>query len=220
MTDKTKNLEYKIFYKRYLPHIQPPGADLFITYHLHGSIPAEVYAALQAEAAANEKALARIANPRQQAKEAYLLQRRMFAKWDQALDAAASGPYWLGDGRIAKIVADSLHTLDGQLYDLDTYCIMSNHGHILITPRPNAEKPETYYSISKIMHTHKRTTAIQANAILGRTGQFWQHENYDHYVRDEAERHRIRRYILHNPVKAGLVENWEDWPWSYTKYTL
>lgn len=218
MTDKTKNLEYKLFYNRYLPHIQPPGATLFITYRLYGSIPATVYAALQAEAAANEKALSRIADPKERAKEAYLLQRRMFGKWDHALDNPTGGPDWLRDGRIAQIVADSLHQLDGRHYDLDTYTLMSNHGHILVTPRLNEEKSETYYAIAKIMHTHKRITAILANRLLQRTGQFWQHENYDHYVRNEAERQRIRNYILQNPVKAGLVENWDDWPWTYTNH--
>jgi REP element-mobilizing transposase RayT len=220
MTNKTQNLEYRIFYKRYLPHIQPPGSTLFVTYRLHGSIPAELLAMLQAEAVANEQALARTADPQQRVQEAYLFQRRMFARWDKALDNPTSGPYWLGDGRIAQIVADSLHQLHNQLYDLDTYCIMSNHGHVLFTPLPNDEKPGTYFSISKIMHTHKRITAILANRVLKRTGQFWQHENYDHYVRNQAERNRIRSYILQNPVKAGLVENWEDWPWAYTSYEL
>jgi putative transposase len=218
MSNKNENLEHKIFYRRYLPHIQPPGATLFVTYRLHGSIPAEAYARLQAEAAANEKVLSRIANPQQRAKEAYLQQRRMFGKWDYALDHPTGGPAWLSDGRVAQIVVDSLHQLHNQLYDLDTYCIMSTHAHILITPRPDEEKPEAYYAISKIMHTHKRITAILANRVLGRTGQFWQHENYDHYVRNDDERNRIRNYILQNPVKARLVENWDDWPWTYTNY--
>jgi putative transposase len=220
MANQTENLEHKIFYRRYLPHIQPPAATLFITYRLQGSIPAEVWATLQAEAAASEKMLSHIANPQQRAQEAARQQRRMFAKWDYALDNPTGGPTWLGDGRIAQIVAESLHQLHNQLYDLDTYCIMRTHVHILITPRPDEEKPEAYYAISKIMHTHKRITAILANRILARAGQFWQHENYDHFVRNEDERSRIRNYILLNPVKAGLVEDWNDWPGTYTKYEL
>jgi putative transposase len=217
MTDKTKNLEHQIFYRRYLPHIQPPGAILFITYRLHDSLPTAVYTELRVEAAKREAALAQIADQRRREQEAYLLLKQSFALWDLALDSTADGPHWLRDGRVAQIIADSLHYLDGQLYDLDTFCIMSNHVHILITPLPDPDKPDSYYAIAKIMHTHKRFTAILANRLLARDGQFWQHENYDHYVRNEAEYNRIRAYILQNPVKAGLVESWEDWPWTYTK---
>ena len=36
------SLEYRFFYKRHLPHFQPAGATLFITFRLAGSIPVEV----------------------------------------------------------------------------------------------------------------------------------------------------------------------------------
>ncbi|MAU00364.1 MAG: hypothetical protein CL608_24750 [Anaerolineaceae bacterium] len=62
------------------------------------------------------------------------------------------------------------------------------------------------------MHSLKRYTAVEANKVLGRQGQFWQHESYDHIVRDEAELQRIRQYVLNNPVKAGLVDSAEQWP--------
>jgi len=72
--------------------------------------------------------------------------------------------------------------------------------------------------MSAIMHSLKRYTARQANLLLGREGGFWQHENHDHVVGDEAERQRIITYVLNNPVKAGLVEHWEEWKWIYCKY--
>jgi putative transposase len=74
--------------------------------------------------------------------------------------------------------------------------------------------------MSAIMHSLKLYTAREANLVLGRTGSFWQHENYDHVVRDEAELRRIILYVVHNPVKAGLVEHWEDWKWTYCKHSL
>ncbi|MEW5986568.1 MAG: hypothetical protein AB1791_08050 [Chloroflexota bacterium] len=66
----------------------------------------------------------------------------------------------------------------------------------------------------------KGYTAGQANLLLERTGAFWQHESYDHYVRDAAELERIVAYVVNNPVKAGLVTDWQEWPWAYCKYTL
>lgn len=86
---------------------------------------------------------------------------------------------------------------------------MPNHIHIVFMPLK--ESKDKYYSLSKIMHSFKRHTAHEANLTLGRTGTFWQHENYDHFVRDDAELERIVKYVLYNPVKANLVKEQSDW---------
>ena len=51
-------------------------------------------------------------------------------------------------------------------------------------------------------------------------GSPWQHESYDHVIRDGPELGRIVRYIVNNPVVAGLCGNWEDWHWTYVKNDL
>jgi len=40
-------------------------------------------------------------------------------------------------------------------------------------------------------------------------------DSYDHYVRNEKEWGNIIAYILNNPVNAGLVNNWQEWQFSY-----
>src|SRR5262249_43257748 len=66
----------------------------------------------------------------------------------------------------------------------------------------------------RIVHSRNRQTGNECNQWLGRTGAFWQHESYDHWVRDEAELERIMLYIEGNLVKAGLCQAWADWPFS------
>ena len=56
------------------------------------------------------------------------------------------------------------------------------------------------------MHSFKSFTANECNKLLGRTGQFWQDESYDHWVRDDEELQRIIQYVEQNPVKARLAE--------------
>lgn len=86
------------------------------------------------------------------------------------------------------------------------YAAMPNHVHVLIDP---------FRPIRQITHWIKGSTARAANELLARSGkQFWQHESFDHWVRDDSEGQRIIRYIERNPVKAGLVQRIEDWPWS------
>jgi putative transposase len=56
-----------------------------------------------------------------------------------------------------------------------------------------------------------------SNKLLKRKGIFWQHESYDHVVRDQDECSRIIRYVLENPVKAGLAGSAGEWKWNYYK---
>ena len=74
---------------------------------------------------------------------------------------------------------------------------MPNHIHWLIQPIPGEE-------LESLLHSVKRFTATRINGLLGRSGSFWQKENYDHIVRDLRELARIREYIAANPAKAGL----------------
>jgi REP element-mobilizing transposase RayT len=93
-----------------------------------------------------------------------------------------------------------------KMCELHSWVIMANHVHVLLNPL----KP-----LWKITRAVKNMSAGEANQVLGRTGNsFWQDESYDHWVRDRAELRRIVRYIEENPMRAGLVNNVEDWPWS------
>lgn len=209
------NLDYRFFYRRHLPHFQPPGATLFVTFRLVGSIPQVILRELLVERERVDAILDRIADPIERDRRADLEERCLFARWDAALDTAQQGPFWLRDSHIATLVAESLHHRDGQVYTLDAYCIMPNHVHLICTPLP---KPDgTYHALAAILHSLKRYMARQANELLGRKGQFWQHENYDRVVRDEDELHRIIAYVMNNPVKAGLVATWEEWGWIYVR---
>jgi type I restriction enzyme R subunit/putative DNA methylase len=126
---------------------------------------------------------------------------------DRYLDSARSGPVYLAQEPIARIVASSLRrgVLLGQ-YELGAYAIMANHVHVLLLPKVPP---------SRLLQSLKGVTARQANLLLGRTGEtFWQAESYDHWVRDETEWDRIVTYIEDNPVKAGLVQFAEDYRWS------
>jgi 3-isopropylmalate/(R)-2-methylmalate dehydratase small subunit len=188
---------------------------LFITFRLAGSLPRAVIEELMAERQWVEERVGQITDPTERARQIHREERRLFEKWDAALDAHRQGPRWLADHRIANLVAESLHSRDGKVYTLHALCIMPNHVHLVCTP---LEKPDgTYHSLPAILHSLKHYTAREANLILGRLGAFWQAESYDHVVRDEGELRRIIAYVLNNPVEAGLVSSWEEWPWNYSR---
>lgn len=115
---------YKPYYERRLPHMQPPGATLFITFRLVGSIPAAVLEQLYSEAERVKTESDRISDPRVRAQTHYRDQRLLFGHWDTALALTSNGPFWLQDPRIAALVTESIHHRDGRVYDLIAYCMM------------------------------------------------------------------------------------------------
>jgi REP element-mobilizing transposase RayT len=74
------------------------------------------------------------------------------------------------------------------------------------------------YKLTAILASLKKYTALRVNRELNRSGTFWQDESYDRVIRDDQELERTIVYVLQNPVKAGLVNSWEDWQWNYCKF--
>jgi putative transposase len=174
-----------MFYRRNLPHWQKPDSALFITWRLHGSLPRQALTA-----------------------ELKVSPGKKFLLLDQELDRATYGPTWLKDARLARAVDSALRFGANQLhlYRLSAYVVMSNHVHILIWPKAR---------LNQITKSLKGYTAHECNKLLDRSGEkFWQEESFDHAVRNEEQFYRIQSYIERNPVKAGLVKNSAEWPWS------
>lgn len=120
--------------------------------------------------------------------------------------------------------APSLYYHHGSKYDLLAYSIMPNHVHVLLMPEGASsndaseevacgEAADSGSPLSSIMHSLKSYTAHEANRLLQRHGSFWQHESYDHWVRDDDELERIVNYINGNAVNAGLASRPQDWFW-------
>jgi REP element-mobilizing transposase RayT len=212
------NLKYKLVYHRHLPHFQPHGAAMFITFRLAGSLPQAVLATLAEESDAIEASLKKIAGSEERARHADLAHRRLFDKWETALESDGTGPMWLRIPSVADMVFEAVLYRIKLFYELQACTIMPNHVHIVCTPLQKDDG--SHYSVASIMHSLKGYTARRANELLQRAGAFWQHESYDHVVRDEAEMSRIVRYVVNNPVKAGLVSQAEDWKWTFPRIDL
>ncbi|MDZ7900680.1 MAG: transposase [Arcicella sp.] len=202
--------DFKPFYRRNLPHFQQDRAIYFVTTRLDGSLPKEVILKLAHE---NEEVISQIKlSDKSDYEKGKLIdeqQRRHFGKFDKCLDAVTNGNHWLKQPEIAKVVMDAVHFRDRKQYELICYTIMSNHIHIVFTILN--ENINLYTVLQRL----KQFTATEANKLLNRRGAFWQEESYDRIVRDGKELKRIILYVLNNPVKIGLVEDWRDYPFCY-----
>jgi putative DNA methylase len=173
------------FYQRRLPHWDVIGKRGFLTFRLHGSLPAT-----------------RIFPP------ARMTAGEVFVAMDRLLDHEESGPVYLRHPVIARLVLDSIVAGERQFnrYDLHAFVVMPNHVHMLVTP---------HVKLADWTRSLKGFTGREASRILDLRGtRFWQDESYDHLVRNDEEADRIKRYIEWNPVKAGLAESPEAFSWS------
>jgi REP element-mobilizing transposase RayT len=111
------------------------------------------------------------------------------------------------ESRLASVVEEVLWLGHGERYFLNAYVIMPDHVHLLL-------RPQETWSLAKILRGFKGYTARQVNKDLGRRGPFCQDESFDHLIRNDADWADKFHYIHENPVKAGLVERPQDYPFS------
>jgi hypothetical protein len=102
------------FYRRHLPHWFPDRSIIFVTWRLAGSAPPSTPEILTAENTG----------------------RTPFHVRGQWLDQSNSGPFWLRDARIAKIVQEAIQygASVRHCYDLYAWAIMPNHVHAVWEP--------------------------------------------------------------------------------------
>ncbi|HTR81080.1 MAG TPA: transposase [Bacteroidota bacterium] len=206
----------KEFYRRHLPHYHPRDAIFFITFRLVNSLPQYIIERLKNKYKIEKELLTRLKNNPSKRNTPVAFAKRYFAIFHNFLDNQKEKNCWLKDERVAQIVADTIHYRDGKVYDLICYSIMPNHVHMVV--HVGRSGTSTNNNFIKILQSLKSYTAKEANHLLGRTGQFWQNESYDRVVRNEEELDKVIRYVMNNPVKAGLVKDPRYWKFSYCKY--
>ncbi|MEW6557423.1 MAG: hypothetical protein AB1349_08725 [Elusimicrobiota bacterium] len=48
--------------------------------------------------------------------------------------------------------------------------------------------------------------------------KIWQESFYDHFLRKEETLEMVSLYILNNPVRKGIVDRWDRYPYSWSNY--
>ena len=179
----------------YLPHFDQPGLIQSINFRLVDSVPAVLIDEWRTELSLHGSESA--ADPRM---------LELFQRIEKYSDLGR-GECWLRNPEIAELVENAMMYFDGQRYRLLAWCVMPNHVHSLI---------ETFkgHPLGSVLHSWKSYTSNEANKRLIREGQFWMREYFDRYIRNWNHLTTVINYIEQNPVKAGLCQRAEDWPWS------
>ena len=185
-TDPVENLEGN------LPHFRQSGRTYFVTFRTADSIPRQK---LEEWLFERTDWLARHPEPHSlESKREYF--QRFTARIQGWLDAGF-GECELARVEVRDIVVKALNHFQHQRYQLRAWVVMPNHVHVVLTPIGD-------HQVSEITHSWKSYTSKGINKLLGRQGNFWQKESFDHIVRSPESLERIEAYIRANP--KGLAE--------------
>lgn len=92
------------------------------------------------------------------------------------------------------------------------YCLMTNHVHLVVLPQKRD-------SLWRALQTTHMRYSQRVNLEQGWTGHLWQ-GRYFSTALDETHEWAAVRYVEQNPLRAGLVERAEDYPWSSAAFHL
>nr|WP_314641372.1 transposase [uncultured Pseudomonas sp.] len=109
------------------------------------------------------------------------------------------------DFKSGRLVVDALKTAEQEGFATSlAWGVMPDHFHWLIELQ-NIQLPS-------LMARTKSRIAVTLNRSAGRQGPVWQHGYHDRAIRKEEDLQAVARYIVANPLRAGLVERVGDYP--------
>jgi len=116
-------------------------------------------------------------------------------------------PYF-SDARMAGIIEKEIEfrrvKKEIQIY---SYCLMPDHLHLLLSLSPGFDR-----KLQDWVSAFKRYTAKSVYETAG-LKPLWQKNFYDRIASDEESLIEIAKYIVQNPVRRGIVSNWETYPY-------
>ncbi len=185
---------HRVYRRGYLPHIDAPWHPQMVTWRLEDALPESVRRRMRSESGRHPRRGSELA---------------MADPW---LDAG-HGECILQDPVNAQLVLDTLLHDTGRRYLLMAWVVMPNHVHVVV--KPYATQP-----LSRIIGTWKSVSAHRIQKRRGRRGRLWQRGYFDRLIRNDRHLAQTVLYIENNPVRAGLVDTPEDWPWSSAQEDL
>ena len=187
--------------RRNLPHWSVAGATYFVTFRMADSLPAGALAEIERSCAAwlHHHGLQDRREIESLPWEARQEFRRLITRAEERWLDAGYGSCALRKEECRCWIVEALHTFAEVRYALDRCVVMPNHVHALV-------QPINGHILGEIISSWKKFSALRINRTLQRSGTFWQHESFDHIVRDRPQLERFRKYITDNPQKANLRE--------------
>ena len=94
--------------------------------------------------------------------------------------------------------------------DMMAVCVMPDHVHLLMTPLSE-----------NLIDLISKWKGYASHLVWNKSyeGKVWQRSFYDHALRKDEDVKRVAEYIVCNPVRKGLVQDWSSYPYSWHRWT-
>jgi putative transposase len=179
-----------------------PGETAFLTFRLHGTIPAatgrELKAALrQAQEAGTGHRRA---------------QKQFFAHFDAELDRAPTGAGYFENEKLAEVLAGEIMMLEETGFTVHGFAILPNHVHLVL--HLPARSNLSFAKAIDLLHLRTGTNCRRlVRPKLPPEAEFWQAGWFSYEVEDAAELTRLLTYVRGNARQAGLPARFQEWPY-------
>jgi len=118
--------------------------------------------------------------------------------------AFARRPTFLDKDTVADAATQLLHISGEERFAVLAYCFMPDHVHLLV------EGASASSDLARLLARWKQRTGYTHTRVTGE--RLWQGGFYDHVLREGEDRLALIRYILGNPLRAGLVKSVVEYP--------
>ncbi len=118
-----------------------------------------------------------------------------------------------GNGGLGERVVHSLlDTSRRHRFSIDAYCVMPDHLHALVTALDDGSDLQAF------VLAFKQSTGFHLKGAVAHA--VWQTGYYEHVLRADDAALSVARYLVHNPVRAGLVQDARDFAlWGSARWT-
>jgi putative transposase len=120
--------------------------------------------------------------------------------------------YFTDAANVVLVCDQVLRAADSEKFEGNVYCFMPDHLHLLVSGAQEDADLKMFVSRAK------QFSAFEFSRQKGR--RLWQRYGYERVLRNEESTEDVIRYIVGNPIRAGLVTKVTDYPfWGSFKYS-
>ncbi len=117
-------------------------------------------------------------------------------------------PHFRRDAHLAGIVTSTLHAAAAACgVRLFCYCLMPDHLHIVVQAQIGGS------DIPNFVRSFK-TRATLAAKRMGKH-RLWQRSFHDRVIRRDEGLREVCSYVVNNPVRRGLADDWQSYPFAW-----
>jgi len=118
--------------------------------------------------------------------------------------AFGQSEYFANEGAVRLVLEQFLRAAREQAFAILAYCFMPDHVHLLIEGETDASDCRAFIA---------RAKQYSAYYFKRRAGMpLWQRYGHEHVLRSDQATLAVARYIVGNPLRAGLVDRIEEYP--------